>query len=539
MRRRNIHEEKLNYFLSLVKILSMEQEEPEINVVEKINIDDLRIHPTARRIYNYNTKKEELKVLAETMALVGQLEPIIVNYQGEIISGARRYLCVLKYLRWPTLDAIRIDANGKEDEMIVFHNQQRKKTYREIIHEAETILGVLGKSQGQRNDLYQKAGGDRFELAAKIIGVGSGASLRRLMKVVDFEKVSEENRTYKLVERIIKKEISVFRAESLMSEIIKDKQEREQTRNVIINPSDDYEIFNKSCEVMDDVEDGTVQVVFTSPPYYNLRFYNNAKDGKNELGQETNLNDYFNNLGNYFKEVYRVLKDEGSFFLNVGDTYNNGGNLLIPTRLLIHLCDKMGWYFVNEIIWQKSNSLPQDTTKRLKPTTEKIYHLVKNPKKYYYKEFKNWTDDKHGIFNGPRDRNLKTEGKDEGGAILKRPYKKLNDFLDAQNVKGIISGSNAGFRQFELKQLDPTKDHPALMPSYLPTIPILTTSRVGDVVLDPFSGSGTTGGTALLLGRKYIGYEINKSSYELSQLSLSETSKDVSKEDIKLINAII
>lgn len=327
---------------------------PSGSEIIKVHIDNLRVHPTARSIYNYNTKKKELAILADTMRLVGQLEPIIINLEGQIISGTRRYLCAINYLEWKYLDAIRIDANGKEDEMIVFHNQQRKKTYREIIHEAETILGVLGKSQGQRNDLYQKAGGDRFELAAKIIGEGSGASLRRLMKVVDFEKISDENKSYKLVELIIKKELSVSKAERLIADIIKDKQEREQTRNITINPSKDYKIYNKSCEVMDDVKDSSVQVVFTSPPYYNLRFYNNAKDGKNELGQETNLEDYFNTLGNYFKEVYRVLKDEGSFFLNVGDTYKNSGNFLIPTRLLIHLCDKMGWYFVNELIWQKS-----------------------------------------------------------------------------------------------------------------------------------------------------------------------------------------
>ncbi len=512
--------------------------QPSGSEIIKVHIDKLRIHPTARSIYNYNTKKKELAILADTMRLVGQLEPIIINLDGQIISGTRRYLCAINYLDWKHLDAIRIDANGKKDEMIVFHNQQRKKTYREIIHEAETILGVLGKNQGQRNDLYQKAGGDRFELAAKIIGEGSGATLRRLMKVVDFEKESEENKSYKLVELIIKKELSVSKAEKFISEIIKDKKERELTRNVPINPSDDYKIYNKSCEIMDDVKDSSVQVVFTSPPYYNLRFYNNAKDGKNELGQETNLKEYFETLANYFKEVHRVLRKEGSFFLNVGDTYNNGGNLLIPTRLLIHLCDNMGWYFVNEIIWQKSNSLPQDSTRRLKPTTEKIYHLVKDPKRYYYKEFKNWTDGNHGIMKGPSDRNLKNDGKDEGGAILKRPYKKLNDFLDSQNVKGIISGSNAGFRQFELKQLDPTKDHPALMPGYLPVIPILTTSRVGDIVLDPFSGSGTTGGTALLLGRRYIGYEINKSNYELSQLSLFETNKEVSKKEVELINRL-
>jgi DNA modification methylase len=513
------------------------QEKYILNEVLKVPIGRLQIHPTARKIYNYKLKKKELLLLADTMRIVGQLEPIIINLNNQIISGARRYLCAMNHLGWTHLDAIRIDAEGKEDEMIVFHNQQRKKTYKEIIYEAETILGVLGKNQGQRNDLYQTAGQDRFELAAKIIGEVSGSSLRRLMKVVDFEKESEQNRSYKLVERIIKRELTASKAVNLIVEIIKDRQERESSRNIVINTSnDDYKIYNKSCELMDDIEDGSVQLAFSSPPYYNLRFYNNGKGDKNELGQETNLNDYFNTLGHYFKEVFRVLKNEGSFFLNVGDTYNNGGNFLIPHRLLLHLCDNMGWKFVNEIIWQKSNSLPQDSSRRLKPTCEKIYHLVKDPKNYYYKEFKNWSDADHKIGRGPSDRNLKTEGKDEGNIILKRPYKKFQDFLNEQNIKGVISGTNAGYRQLEVKKLDPTTDHPALMPSYLPVIPILTCSKIGDIVLDPFSGSGTTGGAALLLGRKYRGYEINKSYANQSELYLSEIVKEVSKEEINLIN---
>jgi len=75
---------------------------------------------------------------------------------------------------------------------------------------------------------------------------------------------------------------------------------------------------------------------------------------------------------------------------------------------------------------------------------------------------------------------------------------------------------------------DPSIDHPALMPVYLPMIPILTMSKPGDIVLDPFIGSGTTGRAALILGRKYIGFELNEKFYNLSIRDLTNVEESLS-----------
>jgi DNA modification methylase len=308
-----------------------------------------------------------------------------------------------------------------------------------------------------------------------------------------------------------------------MRSIQRDRKEIKIQKKRVLQPvnSDDFSLYNKSSFKMDEVKSKSVQVVFTSPPYFQLRFYENGIDGEPELGQESTPHQYVKNLSKHLREVKRVLKDEGSFFLNIGETYNRGANLIIPTRLLIELCDSEGWFLVNEIIWKKTNALPQSSSRRLQPTYEKIFHLVKNPDKYFYQELRIATENELRVVRAPNDRSSTSSERRQAGMLLNRDYQKFKDFLDEQNVEDIITGPNAATRQLELRRIDSNVDHPALMPDYLPLIPILTTSRVGDIVLDPFSGSATTGKTSLLLSRKYIGYELNEDSHNLGVSSLN------------------
>ena len=500
--------------------------------VFKAEMLKLEIHPLAQQIYNYRRNRRGTIALSETMKRVGQLEPILINSSNQILSGNRRFQAA-QILEWPTIDAILYDGDDETEEIkrIVFHNQQREKTKQEIINEAEALLGILGKKQGARRDLlgdnpsqYCKIGQDRFETAALVIGNISGSSLRRMMAVVEFEKKDRENEKLGLVERIIRKQLKPSAAYNLMKSFMSENEEKERRKNVKLNtklsPENLPQIYNKSSEKMTEVKANSIQVVFTSPPYYNLRSYGNSAKGKRELGHESTPQEFVINLSKHLRDVKRVLKKTGSFFLNIGESYNNGENLLISTRLLLQLCDKEGWFLVNEIIWQKTNPIPQANKKRLQPTYEKIFHLVKDPENYYYKEFKNWNGKESKVVQAPKNRVLATGKNEQNKFTLSKGYQKFKDFIDEQSVVGVISGPNAGNRQAELKKIDRTKDHPALMPDYLPVIPILTTSQEGDIILDPFSGSATTGKTSLLLGRKYVGYELNRENYEQSKLAM-------------------
>jgi DNA modification methylase len=514
--------------------------------IEDVYVNVLKPHPISIKIYEYRKSKKQVKILAETMRMIGQLEPIIINQDNQIISGNLRVKAAI-HNEWKTIKAIRVNQDREKEHLdIVFHNQQRRKTPKEIINEAEAILGLLGKRQGQRTDLlkqegnnpFGKIGEDRFSIAAKVIGDISATTLRRMMDVVEFEKQDKQNTSFGLVEKIINNELSVSRAHNLMNEIVRAKKEvierkEREVKEVVI--FDDFKIYQKSSSNMDEVGNESVQVVFTSPPYYNLRNYGNSTETTTELGHERTPQEFITNLTNHLRDVKRVLKREGSFFLNIGETIKDRKNLLIPTRLLLHLCDQEGYSLVNEIIWKKASTMPQTTTHRLQPTYEKIFHLVKDTSSYYYNEFKLWKNNEEvEIIRGTAGRTMSSNNEANRGYTLVKSYTKFRDFIDEQSVKSVIVGPNASVRQRELQNLYPLAEHPALMPDYLPIIPILTTSNEGDIVLDPFSGSGTTGRTALLLGRRYIGYEINERNVEISKADLEATLKERIVDEVKV-----
>ena len=177
-----------------------------------------------------------------------------------------------------------------------------------------------------------------------------------------------------------------------------------------------------------------------------------------------------------------------------------------------------GWYLVGDWTWKKTNPKPVGKIKRLQPTTERILHFVKDPKNYYFREFIHWKQGElFGIQRGCNDANSGNK-KDKVKWSLKKPIKRFKDFLDEQEVQGVIEG--ASFNWSELRKIDPNFNHLAPFPAYLPILPILMTSKIGDTVLDIFSGTGTTAEVALQLGRNAIGYDTDPVSIEFSKKRL-------------------
>lgn len=505
--------------------------------VIKVRKELLSIHPISAKLYCYNDLLA-IEDLIKTIKEVGQREPVIINTRNQILSGGRRWMAINQIDSILELDAIVVEDNGKEDALnIVCHNQQREKTTEEQINEAEILFPLLTKRQGQRNDLKKDKSTntskrkDRYEDVSKVLGV-SATTARNLHEIMEFNQESQEQNDYGLLDKVKRGEMSISTGANLAKTYRKLKKEQADHKPLSIVSTfseKDVKMYNKSCLKMSEVTSGSVQVVVTSVPYYGLRNYGNGVDGTPELGLESTPDEFITNLVNHLTDVHRVLKQGGSFFLNIGETYKDRQALLIPTKLLLTLCQEQGWYLVNEIIWKKKNPIPQSQTTKLHTSYEKIFHLVKDPDNYYYDEFKIWNNSPIKLVKGPGYRDLKNGGiKKEGKWILTKPYQRYKDFIDEQSVHDVIVGNNASARQKELQQLDNTVDHPALFPDYLPVLPILTTSKPGDIVLDPFSGSATTGRTSLLLGRQYIGYELNKDNFELSKLDIQKAIKEKS-----------
>lgn len=140
-------------------------------------------------------------------------------------------------------------------------------------------------------------------------------------------------------------------------------------------------IYNEDCNItMSKMDDKFIQSIITSPPYYNLRDYGNI----GQIGIENTFNDYLANLMQVFKNAYRILKDDGTLFVNIGDTYlgKNIGNIKrktligIPDRFKIMMIDN-GWICRNDIIWHKPNAIPSSAKDRFGVDYERMFMFVK------------------------------------------------------------------------------------------------------------------------------------------------------------------
>jgi DNA modification methylase len=253
-----------------------------------------------------------------------------------------------------------------------------------------------------------------------------------------------------------------------------------------------------------ELADESIQTCVTSPPYWGLRDY-----GRNEqLGVEKTPEKFVENLCKVFDEVYRVLANDGTLWVNLGDSYNNKSLAGIPWRFAFALQER-GWYLRQDIIWSKPNPMPESVTDRCTKSHEYIFLLTKNAKYYFdneaIKEPSVTVDDKR---NG-NGRHTYEGKRAENDGLVQQSFVTINETKNKRSVWTVTTRAYKGA-------------HFAVYPTELITPCVLAGSRVGDTVLDPFSGSGTTGEVALLNGRNYIGVELNLEYARLSEQRITQ-----------------
>ena len=280
----------------------------------------------------------------------------------------------------------------------------------------------------------------------------------------------------------------------------------------------DYKILVGDVrERLAEIADGTVRCCVTSPPYWGLRDYGN--DG--QIGLEQTPDEYVAQMVAVFREVRRVLSDDGTLWLNLGDSYasfrdgkatpdttrgastgtlvgkgkasnrsasNFAGTSIkhkdlvgIPWRVAFAL-QADGWYLRQDIIWHKPNPMPESVTDRCTKAHEYVFLLTKSPKYYY-------------DYAAMQEQASTTDG--------------------SRNRRSVWSITTKPFRGA----------HFAVMPEALVEPCVLAGSSAGDFVLDPFAGSGTTGVVALKHGRKFIGIELNSEYVTIAEARISEQSQ--------------
>lgn len=315
---------------------------------------------------------------------------------------------------------------------------------------------------------------------------------------------------------------------------------------------------------LNEIPDCSVDCCVTSPPYWGLRDY--GADG--QIGLEETPDLYVEKMVQVFNSVKKVLKDSGSLWLNLGDSYYNyrGKNnrrsdkdltkrntltkphhnidarpnemkisgfknkdlMGIPWKVAFALRDS-GWYLRQDIIWHKPNPMPESVTDRCTSSHEYIFLLTKSPKYFYdYKAIREpWT-------SGRKD--MARLGKPRSGAA----YLSQNPIADNTNKqdtveKATYKGFNERFKQNPPVEMMRNKrsvwyvatskfkgSHFATFPPNLIRPCILAGCPKEGIVLDPFAGSGTTLYVARELGRKYIGIEINPEYIKLIEKRLEQ-----------------
>ena len=315
-------------------------------------------------------------------------------------------------------------------------------------------------------------------------------------------------------------------------------------------------LLGDSLDVLREFPDESIDVCMCSPPYWGHRQY--ASEG---VGLEHDYRDYICRLAATFRELRRVLKDTGSFWLNIGDSYQNKRLLGIPWRVAFELTDSQGWILRNDIIWNKVKGGPDNSKDKLRNVHEYVFHFVKRPTEYYYDADAIRSNPKKSrIHNGSvvsatgvrgvrykRQLELSTELSDVEktnathalNAMLQQLAEgKIADFRmiirgqqrtthsDSEHVSGRareLREKGFYFLRYHPKGSKPSDvwdilpedaqrrdSHFAPYPEDLCKIPILASCPPGGIVLDPFCGTGTTNLVALLLERKSVGIDLSE-----------------------------
>jgi len=272
--------------------------------------------------------------------------------------------------------------------------------------------------------------------------------------------------------------------------------------------------------VVDCIPDNSIQAIITSPPYYALRKYSESNENGQEIGREKTLSEYVKNLVECFSSVKPKLRDDGLLWLNLGDTYVNKALQGVPWRVAFALKDE-GWILRSDIIWKKSNAMPSSVKNR--PTTDHEYiFLFSKTGDYYYDADSirepHVTFSERSKMKGGRNHLGKRNGTPENGK--NSGSQNLHDGRWDQAFHPL--GRNK--RTVWEIPLGKFRDaHFAVYPESLVKTCILASTKKGDIVFDPFTGSGTTGVVAIKNERRFIGCDLVEKYQKMAQKRLNET----------------
>lgn len=285
------------------------------------------------------------------------------------------------------------------------------------------------------------------------------------------------------------------------------------------------------------LKDKSIDCIVTSPPYWQLRDYGVL----GQLGLEDTVEEYIEKLIEIFNECWRVLKETGTVFINMGDTYSNvnskfisGSNnknyyidnqkaktrkksdirrkskMMIPEKFAIAMIER-GWILRNEIIWHKPNVVPEAVQDRFTNDFEKIYFFTKSEKYFFEKQYETFSEKtltafKDGIIPTGKKKMLGAGKSRTGMREVNKPWKAVYN-EKGRNMRTVWKIATKGIPEA----------HFATFPDELVRRCILAGCPESGIVLDPFLGSGTTLKVAKQLNRSGIGIELNQEYIQIAK----------------------
>lgn len=324
-----------------------------------------------------------------------------------------------------------------------------------------------------------------------------------------------------------------------------------------------------ALDVLRKINTESVQCVVTSPPYWGLRDY--GIEG--QLGLEATPQEYVDNMVQVFREVRRALRNDGTLWLNLGDSYAQGGRgdagesstlngarhsqdesrkalaargraarsvppglkskdlVGIPWRVAFAL-QADGWYLRADIIWAKPNAMPESVTDRPTKSHEYLFLLAKSERYFYdadaIREPLVWAGQNRNVFDEPQapgqpaHKGLRRAGNKQRRLAAEGEHSRLETHLGS-GVPWVDDGTGRNKRSVWSITTQPFPGaHFATFPEDLVRPCILAGSRPGDLVLDPFNGAGTTGVVAVKQGRDYVGIELNPEYVAMSERRIGD-----------------
>lgn len=537
----------------------MKKEHVNERTSQKINIQDVTISDITKKLYDYSNRESEISTLMESISTKGQQQPIIVLQDGlkyVVIDGVLRLMASIR-LNLNEIDAFVIDF-VESDEFslsdLIIHNQIRKhKTLSEKLNEVKELLRIdadnknplrdkekrvslisslLGVKGWGRNNVFSLENILRWEkrtksdlhLSDKVISnetsINKALETIRLIENPLFNRKKEEE--CKVVEGFLKGNYTAEKAVSLMEKYDTKKAEGHTVVKIHKVLKTNYKIIAGNIEEIQLPDDLVVDTIFTSPPYYRLVKYG---DDPNELGWEKTPEEYIQRLSNILMKCFERLKDTGSMFVNLGETYDNGECLGITEMLTLEL-KKRGVKYVDRLIWRKDNNKPSpNQVKRLNQGYEIILHFSKT-KDYHFERFK--------IKNGKK---LKVSSccREKGSNIVRyhipNNYGQFRNLLSENDVTNVL---DVQVKKNRTKHIDGEKVHPATFSNNLPVIPLFisTPKNEDSVVMDPFMGTGSCGVTALQLGFRFVGVELYEENIHTAERTLSEAQESFDRDSL-------